>query len=759
MTSPARPFISFAAMRATLIGSVVVLAVFAGRNQVWAQYDPGQSNLALGGTATSTNTDFGGTPNKGVDGNRDGNFGDGSVFYGNSPSADMQDNNLNTTYFYQVDLGADEYVNRVQFFPRTDAQQAVFGNFNISIYADNGGVPGAVTYSQNFNSNGAHTDMGSYFGDDFSTALPGAAALGGANGRFVRITRLNNQYYLTFAEMEVVGSATPLTHSLNNNIALGKPVTLDPGDSAGFGSTNASGNDGDINGDFSAPNQGTTGNTGKPPVFHTNNHGTTNNVYWQVDLGADKKLSYANLFERMETQTTSEFEIEVFDHNMNLVDTKIVSSSSPQGMTPTFDHAIDLTGDTGEFVRVTVGPDAGDSFLAFSELQVFAAPPSWTGASSTSWADSGNWSGAVPGATSGTTNTDTALFDQNAANSPLVIDVGRNLQNITFDTASVNSLTIGSVTGKPLLLTSAGAIQATSTVVNPQTINAPLVLEGNYTFSSGATSDTATLTFGGGITPGPTTGTTTLTLNGSNTGSNMITGALTDNSSGVLAITKDGLGLWILSGANSYSGPTTVTEGTLRFNASGTPTIAAGATATVASGATLELAGAISALGSAGGNRVHVTNNSSAPGLLITGMHQLVGSIDGIGTTQVNAGSDLTANHIIQSALIIGGAAGSPAIVTIDASDASGNPLATVAPSGMPIGASPIAAGGDLGSSSIGAAIAESPTSFASPALPDSAAVPEPSSLLLLVVGTLAVGQAALRRSRTRNLGNHDPQA
>ena len=239
---------------------------------------------------------------------------------------------------------------------------------------------------------------------------------------------------------------------------------------------------------------------------------------------------------------------------------------------------------------------------------------SWTGANSTSWADSGNWSGAVPGATSGTTNTDTALFDQNAANSPLVIDLHRNLQNITFDTANVNSLTIGSVTGNPLLLTSGGAIQSTLTVVNPQTINASLVLEGNYTFSSGATSTTATLSFGGRITPGPTTGTTTLTLNGGNTGSNTITGALADNGSGAFAITKDGLGLWILSGANSYSGPTTVTEGTLKFNiASGTPTIAAGATVTVASGATLELAGAISALGSAGGNRVHVINNSSAP--------------------------------------------------------------------------------------------------------------------------------------------------
>jgi hypothetical protein len=48
---------------------------------------------------------------------------------------------------------------------------------------------------------------------------------------------------------------------------------------------------------------------------------------------------------------------------------------------------------------------------------------------------------------------------------------------------------------------------------------------------------------------------------------------------------------------------------------------------------------------------------------------------DGSGTAQVNAGSDLTANRIIQEALVIGGTKSSPGLVTIDASDVSGNPL------------------------------------------------------------------------------------
>ncbi len=73
---------------------------------------------------------------------------------------------------------------------------------------------------------------------------------------------------------------------------------------------------------------------------------------------------------------------------------------------------------------------------------------------------------------------------------------------------------------------------------------------------------------------------------------------------------------------------------------------------------------------------MNITNLSSAAGgILVSGTHQRVGHIDGAGVTQVNAGSDLTTDHIIQTALMIGGTAGSPAAVTIAASDAWGAPL------------------------------------------------------------------------------------
>ena len=90
----------------------------------------------------------------------------------------------------------------------------------------------------------------------------------------------------------------------------------------------------------------------------------------------------------------------------------------------------------------------------------------------------------------------------------------------------------------------------------------------------------------------------------------------------------------------------------------------------------MELAGSVSALGNESG-RVNIADNSAAAaGVLVSGTHQVVGAIDGSGTTQVNSGSDLTADRIVQSALVIGGTAGSSALVTIAASDSAGNPLA-----------------------------------------------------------------------------------
>jgi hypothetical protein len=344
VNSSATQFIVPFTMRAALICFFAVIAALGGSNQAWAA--PLTTNLAVGKTATATGADFGSTIGAALDGNRDGNFAHGSVFYENAGTPPL---------FYQVDLGANAYIDRVQFMPRTDADQNVFGNFNISIFPDDGtGHPAATpSFSKNYNS--------SYFGNSFATVDPGAAAPGGANGRFVSITRLDNNFWLTFAEMEVIGSSTPLQYTQSNNIASGKAVTASS--PPGFGALQTSGNDGNISGDFNDPSR---------PVYHSSNHSV--GEFWQVDLGANMPLAYAELFARAgkDNNTTTEFKVSLLDSSMNVVDSLIVDNSDVNGPTPGYDHEIDFNGATGRFIRVET---TTDSFLSFAELQAFAAIP------------------------------------------------------------------------------------------------------------------------------------------------------------------------------------------------------------------------------------------------------------------------------------------------------------------------------------------------------------------------------------------------
>jgi hypothetical protein len=73
--------------------------------------------------------------------------------------------------------------------------------------------------------------------------------------------------------------------------------------------------------------------------------------------------------------------------------------------------------------------------------------------------------------------------------------------------------------------------------------------------------------------------------------------------------------------------------------------------------------------------------NSSSLTQTGAGTLTFVAGIEGTGDLTVDAGSRLTASHIVQNALVIGGAAGAPAAATIEASAASGNPLTAAAAS------------------------------------------------------------------------------
>ncbi len=241
------------------------------------------------------------------------------------------------------------------------------------------------------------------------------------------------------------------------------------------------------------------------------------------------------------------------------------------------------------------------SNFSLSSTVAGAQLPAWIGAVDTTWSNASNWVNGVPGATTGTTSTGTAIFDGSPNNLQPVVDLNRNLQNITFTSYNVGAVTLGTVGGNSLLLTSGGAISVDTSVVNSQKVNAPLILEGaggTYAITNNSAASNVTLSIGGQVSGGAA-GTTVLTLNGSNTGANIVSGAIVDGSATHLAVNKSGVGAWTLSAANTYSGATTISGGTLNIPAGSS----LGNTAISVSNATLAVlpgAGSISA--GTGGN-------------------------------------------------------------------------------------------------------------------------------------------------------------
>ncbi|MEZ0265587.1 MAG: family 16 glycosylhydrolase [Phycisphaerae bacterium] len=120
-------------------------------------------------------------------------------------------------------------------------------------------------------------------------------------------------------------------------------------------------------------------------------------------------------------------------------------------------------------------------------------------------------------------------------------------------------------------------------------------------------------------------GARTFTLQGAGNG---IVGGRIANGDGTVSIVKAGGGTWTLSGANTYTGPTTVSAGRLRVSGS----VATSAGVTVASGATFEAAGShtVAALIVADGAAAEVTG----PGIAVLTTRALTVASTGDPATQ-----------------------------------------------------------------------------------------------------------------------------
>lgn len=138
-------------------------------------------------------------------------------------------------------------------------------------------------------------------------------------------------------------------------------------------------------------------------------------------------------------------------------------------------------------------------------------------------------------------------------------------------------------------------------------------------------SGTNTLTFARLLT---TTGAgiKTLTLTGSTAGIGVMGGAIVNNSvSNTTAVIKSGTGTWVLGGANTHTGPTTVSDGTLAIN---------GSLSNVESGATLSGTGTSASLVAGMLSGVSVTPTVAGSNLTLT----VTGSVSGkTGSTTITA--------------------------------------------------------------------------------------------------------------------------
>ena len=247
------------------------------------------------------------------------------------------------------------------------------------------------------------------------------------------------------------------------------------------------------------------------------------------------------------------------------------------------------------------------ALLVFASTSLFAQE--WIATTSGSFQTTTNWStGVVPGGTSTNGNSGTALFDT-ATGVTVTNSANRGITSINFDT-NAGSFTL---TGSTFFFASGGGINLESTLTSTgqtETISSNLTAHGSFGINSNApTSDI--LVISGGVTTNSTTAGLTLPLGGTNTGANAVNGVIANGASEGVSVLKTGTGSWTLGAANTYSGSTTVTAGTVFANGVGNVTGVGTASSALGTG-TISVTNAGTVLGGTGNILGAVTVASGA---------------------------------------------------------------------------------------------------------------------------------------------------
>jgi fibronectin-binding autotransporter adhesin len=263
-------------------------------------------------------------------------------------------------------------------------------------------------------------------------------------------------------------------------------------------------------------------------------------------------------------------------------------------------------------------------------------------------------------------------------NDGLPVSVGAGGTNYWVD--SGYSTTSTSTAGS-LVEALSGNVSANTISVNTTglTSGANLALGGNTLtltsgggmFISGANPYSITSTSGGGITTSSSGG--ALTFNNYDTGTVTLSAPILAN--GANAVTFAGPGTTVLTGANTYTGPTTVAAGTVEIGNGTTGTIGSSSGATVASGATLDFD-----LTGGSAYNAPITDNGTVSDIAPNGNLSLGGTISGTGavafygtgTLTLSTANTYTGGTILENANSLG-------VATVLVNGASGTPFGSVA--------------------------------------------------------------------------------
>ncbi len=173
--------------------------------------------------------------------------------------------------------------------------------------------------------------------------------------------------------------------------------------------------------------------------------------------------------------------------------------------------------------------------------------------------------------TSGATGTGVRTVSNDSNNFTGAVNVNggtlafTSIDNVGAASSALGAPVLADATIQLAAATTAGALRYVGTAGGGHTSDRVINLASTTGAATIEANGTGPLVFTSAMTA-TGAGIKTLTLGGSNTGNNTLGGAIVDNSvTNITSLSKDGAGKWILSGANTYTGNTTVNTGTLEL--------------------------------------------------------------------------------------------------------------------------------------------------------------------------------------------------